>query len=332
MPSWVLMQHITLRNTRGYYYLQLWQGITGVMVRASSASPVSWLNASSGIPVAWMLSSNGTQATIKFFLDFVKTQSPNVSPSIFMTDRDQAQVNAIHEAFPSSRVLYCRWHVLRAIWTHFVVTEFKDLWDLIQKWVRTPDQYEFDSMWEDIQSDKSIPKSVVQYLAQEWMTCKEMWSAVHCQNRTIFEEGNTNMLLEVYVIILLSQQQISNNLYSYHHVIKSKWLESKRNHQIDYLINTLVEEFLPEVKHCIKWLRILRPEKELAARRRHDILSCAPEIPSNRITQVLDMCYVTVGMFTRLGLSSSVRKLEKSVVRVWSASTKFKVNLERFLW
>ena len=190
-----------------------------------------------------------------------------------MTDCDHAQVNAICAAFPECpRIFYCWWHVLRAIRTHFVITEFKDLWDLIQKWVRTPDQYEFDSMWEDIQSDKSIPKSVVQYLAREWMTCKEMWSAVHRQNRMIFEEGDTNMLLEAYVIILLSRQQISNNLYSYHHVIKSKWLESKHNCRIDYLINTLVEEFLPEVEHHIKWLRILRPEKELAARHQHEIL------------------------------------------------------------
>jgi hypothetical protein len=38
---------------------------------------------------------------------------------------------------------------------------------------------------------------VAQYLAQEWMPVKEMWSAVNQQNQLIFEEGNTNMLLEV---------------------------------------------------------------------------------------------------------------------------------------
>jgi len=42
-----------------------------------------------------MLSSNGTQSTIQYFLNLIKTQSPDVSPSIFMTDRDQAQVNSI---------------------------------------------------------------------------------------------------------------------------------------------------------------------------------------------------------------------------------------------
>jgi hypothetical protein len=114
------------------------------------------LDHSSGVPIAWMLSSNGTQATIQFFLNFIKTQSPDVSPSIFMTDRDQAQVNAMKITYPSSRMFYCWWHVLRAIRTHFITSEFPDLWDLIKRWVRTPDQYEFDAMWEDIQSNESM--------------------------------------------------------------------------------------------------------------------------------------------------------------------------------
>ncbi len=118
-----------------------------------------------------------------------------------MTDRDQAQVNAIRDVYPSCCILYCWWHVLRAIRTHFVVTEFQDLWVLIQKWVRTTDQYEFDAWWEDIQNDKSVPQSLAEYLAQEWIPVKEMWSTVFRQDRTIFEEGNTNMLLEAYVII-----------------------------------------------------------------------------------------------------------------------------------
>ncbi len=117
-----------------------------------------------------------------------------------MTNQDQAQVNAIRDVYPNSHTLYCWWHVLRVIRCHFVVTEFPDLWTLIQKWVHTPDLYEFDAMWDDIRNDKSIPQSLVKYLAGEWLPVKEMWSAVYRQDRNIFEEGDTNMLLEVYVI------------------------------------------------------------------------------------------------------------------------------------
>ena len=47
-----------------------------------------------------MLLFNGTQATIEFFLNLIKAQMSEISPSIFMTDRDYAQVNVICSAFP----------------------------------------------------------------------------------------------------------------------------------------------------------------------------------------------------------------------------------------
>jgi hypothetical protein len=150
-----------------------------------------------------MLSFNGTQATIEFFLNLVKARSPEITPSIFMTDRDHAQVNAIHSAFPQcQRIFYCWWHVLRAIQTHFNTKEFPVLWELIQNWICTTDNDVFNDGWAKIQRDTKVPKSVAEYIGREWLSYKEMWSAMSCQNRTIFEEGDTNMLLEPYVIML----------------------------------------------------------------------------------------------------------------------------------
>jgi hypothetical protein len=148
-----------------------------------------------------MLSSNGTQPTIEFFLNLIKARSPEISPSIFMSDRDHAQINAICAAFPKCcHIFYCWWHMLRAIRTHFNTKEFEDLWSLIQDWVRITDDKEFNACWTKIQGDTKVPKSVTQYIARDWLPHKEMWSAVSRQNRTIFEEGDTNMLLESYVI------------------------------------------------------------------------------------------------------------------------------------
>ena len=148
-----------------------------------------------------MLSSNGTQPTIEFFLNMIKARSPEISPTIFMTDRDQAQVNAIRSAFPNCRrVFYCWWHVLRAIRTHFNTKEFPKLWELIQDWVRVTDDNEFNRYWAQIRGDSKVLKSVAEYIARDWLPHKEMWSAMSRQNRSIFEEGDTNMLLESYVI------------------------------------------------------------------------------------------------------------------------------------
>ena len=173
-----------------------------------------------------MLSSNGTQLTIEFFLNMIKARSPEISPSIFMTDCDQAQVNAICSAFPScGRIFYCWWHVLRAIWTHFNTKEFPKLWELIQDWVHVTDNNEFNKYWAQIWGDSKVPKRVADYIARGWLPHKEMWSAMSRQNCSIFEEGDTNMLLELYVIthlIIFIYFLISNGLLiRYHHVLKS---------------------------------------------------------------------------------------------------------------
>src|SRR5258708_38950739 len=93
-----------------------------------------------------MLSSNGMQATIKFFLNLIKLQSPKILPSIFMMDCDHAQVNVICTAFPKcKRIFYCWWHVLHAIYTHFNIKEFPKLWTLIQYWVYKTDSNKFNN-------------------------------------------------------------------------------------------------------------------------------------------------------------------------------------------
>jgi transposase-like protein len=149
-----------------------------------------------GVPVAWMLSSSGTEATIQFFLNFVKTGSPTVTPAIIMSDRDKAQMNAIGTVYPDSKLLLCWWHVLRAIRMHFRTEEFPEVWAHIRELVKTPDQTKFDSIWEWLQTDRSVPQSLTEYLRHQWMSVVPLWSGTMRQKRTIFQEGDTNMLIE----------------------------------------------------------------------------------------------------------------------------------------
>ncbi|KAF8256797.1 hypothetical protein EI94DRAFT_1512879, partial [Lactarius quietus] len=72
------------------------------------------------------------------------------------------------------------------------------------------------------------PQSLVKYIQTEWIPVTEMWSKVSRQNRHIFEEGDTNMLIEAYLL-------------RYHHVLKSKWLDGKRNCRFDHLAFILVK-------------------------------------------------------------------------------------------
>ena len=154
-----------------------------------------------GVPVAWMLTSSGTTALIKFFLTWVRDASPDVRPGVIMTDRDQAQIAALEAVYPQSRVFLCTWHVLRAIRGHFVTTQFPALWEKIKAWVITEDTAMFFNIWDEISSDPLVPQSVVKYLRTEWLPVLHMWSRISRKDRSIFEEGNTNMLIEAYVLI-----------------------------------------------------------------------------------------------------------------------------------
>ena len=151
------------------------------------------------MPVAWMLTSSATTATISFFIAWVRDASPAVRPAVIMTDRDKAQIAALKAVYPRSKIYLCTWHVLRAIRSHFVTHEFPALWDKIKKWVTTDDLGVFLTLWDEISTDPSMPQSTVKYLKDHWLPVLFMWSKVLRKNRSIFEEGDTNMLIESYV-------------------------------------------------------------------------------------------------------------------------------------
>ncbi|KAJ7806692.1 hypothetical protein B0H14DRAFT_2227243, partial [Mycena olivaceomarginata] len=74
------------------------------------------------------------------------------------------------------------------------------------------------------------PQGFVDYLRTYWMPEKtvKMWSAIYRTPRSIFEDCDTNMPIEAW-----------------HHVLKDKFLEGKRNRRLDHLLNTLLHAVLP---------------------------------------------------------------------------------------
>jgi hypothetical protein len=150
-----------------------------------------------GLPVAWMISSNATEDTIGFFLGHMRSLFPEIIPAEFMADMDPGQLNAIRRNYSPSRPLWCWWHVLHAWQSHFVVTHFPELWDTLKKWIRMEDKVEFEATWTKIQS--IAPPSVVEYLETYYIPTQSLWSAVYRRGRSVFTEGDTNMLVEAYV-------------------------------------------------------------------------------------------------------------------------------------
>jgi hypothetical protein len=151
-----------------------------------------------------MLTSSGTTDTIAFFVRWVRDASPAVRPAVIMSDHDQAQLQALKEVYPLSQIWLCMWHVLRAIRSHFLITIFQSLWEKVKALVKTEDLTEFYTLWDEISTDPSVPPSFVQYMASSWIPASHMWSKVVRKDRSIYLEGDTNMLIEAYVVYQLS--------------------------------------------------------------------------------------------------------------------------------
>jgi hypothetical protein len=146
-----------------------------------------------------MLTSSGMTDTIAFFVRWVRDASPAVRPAVIMTDRDQAQMEALKEVYPLSQIWLCIWHVLRAMRSHFSTVEFQSLWERIKALVKTEDLATFFTLWDEICIDPSVPQTFVQYMALSWIPASHTWSRVVQKDHPIHLEGDTNMLIEAYV-------------------------------------------------------------------------------------------------------------------------------------
>ncbi|KAF6740966.1 hypothetical protein DFP72DRAFT_835956, partial [Ephemerocybe angulata] len=96
----------------------------------------------------------------------------------------------------------------------------------MKSWVRITDKRLFDERWAEIR--RVAPQSVREYLEVNWMPITHMWSAVHRVGRTVFQECDTNMLVEAW-----------------HHLLKGKFMQGKRNRRLDQLIYILTKEVIP---------------------------------------------------------------------------------------
>ena len=184
-------------SMQAWIYSWLLWGIGGAMV-CFVVYFLIWILTpfSARVPVTWMITTSCTEVTIKFFFNFIKVRSLEITPVIVMSYCDQTQLNAISAVYPDSTVLLCWWHVLHTMQMHFWTEEISKLWDHISEWGKTPDQSKFESWWADMQTDPSVPLSFIDYLKTNWMLIVHMWAGSAQQNHMIFQEGNTNMLIK----------------------------------------------------------------------------------------------------------------------------------------
>ncbi|KAJ3523685.1 hypothetical protein NMY22_g11333 [Coprinellus aureogranulatus] len=221
-----------------------------------------------GMPCSWMVSSKATEETISFFLNTVNARFPDVVPEYVMTDKDHAQINAIRRVWPTAMVELCWWHVLHAWQGHFSITKYPDLWALLKTWPRITDENLFQERWSQIR--QIAPASVVEYL-ESWLPDKVMWSAIYRRERNIYQKCDTNMLVEAW-----------------HHLLKGKFMQGKRNRRLDQLIYVLVYQAMPYFihRHHLQYSGFEGGDLEVQERLRIEV--AAKLIPEDDIEQVDD--------------------------------------------
>jgi hypothetical protein len=150
-----------------------------------------------------MISSNATEATIDFFLAQLRLRNPTVIPGIYMSDHDRPQMNAVQRRYCESLLFLCWWHVLHAWRAHFVISHYPELWECLKRWIRITEENEFELCWGEIQ--RLAPPSFIEYINTYWLPERDLWSAIARKNRTVFEQSDTNMLVEACVSFQFSQ-------------------------------------------------------------------------------------------------------------------------------
>ena len=74
---------------------------------------------------------------------------------------------------------------------------YPELWDILKGWICIKKEDKFKACWQKIFS--LAPDSVIEYMKTYWLPVKHWWFAMYHKNPTVFEEGDTNMLIETYV-------------------------------------------------------------------------------------------------------------------------------------
>src|SRR6266850_7121496 len=126
------------------FFLQSLLGTSGAMVckfnfRGSGVPAESADLSRLGVPVTWMLTSSRMTDMIAFFVRWVQDVSLEVRPAVIMSDRNQAQLQALKDIYPLSQIWLCIWHMLWAMRSHFSITVFQSLWEKVKALVKTED-------------------------------------------------------------------------------------------------------------------------------------------------------------------------------------------------
>lgn len=163
-------------------------------------------------PLAFMLTSNDSSEIYAIFLRVVKQAiGVEFQPTCFFVDKDMKEIRAIETVFPTISIRLCDWH-RNECWRRWIVNgshkipnEYQNtILDSLRQMGSAPTQVEFDTLWKSLHEclvrlgngpNGRWAKLTVEYIRDEWISCKKIWSH-HCfgVDRLLFPTTTNNSI------------------------------------------------------------------------------------------------------------------------------------------
>ena len=153
------------------------------------------------------------ESTLNTFIQFFKdSNEPWDKIETIIFDKDFTELKVLRASFPNSRILYCLFHVIKAM--KFQIAKLnitndtkKQLLNVVRRMIYSSTSAAFEDSLDDIESLSTDFKN---YLFMHWLDCKEMW-AMHLRN-CLTLGNNTNNRLESYNQKIKQVTNASNSL------------------------------------------------------------------------------------------------------------------------
>ncbi|UZJ54297.1 hypothetical protein CBS101457_003617 [Exobasidium rhododendri] len=210
-----------------------------------------------GCPAAFFLTPDAGQTPLEAFL-----KSLPIKPDFFMIDCSHAEAGAIMAVHPRAKIMYCNWHVLKAVrgraktiiqhanarerntLIQEAFNDFRAIMQLEDTSLYFAAYQNFTKKWTNLQQ----PAWAI-YFARTWNPFRSRWIKAW---RLDFHDGiDTNNYIE-----------------SWHGRLKTQYLQTLRKQRADYLVHLLVDKIVPDYRQESKQveLGILLPTLSKAER------------------------------------------------------------------
>ncbi|KAI9917265.1 hypothetical protein PsorP6_012473 [Peronosclerospora sorghi] len=94
---------------------------------------------------------NEKQCDYQWEIDQFKEAFPTIQPRVFITDKEDALINAIEDQYPDARRLLCGWHIKKNLTAHHKRSFTQEAWkQFIKEWEQlfgTCDEEGFGAGW-----------------------------------------------------------------------------------------------------------------------------------------------------------------------------------------